>query len=223
MKESETAVAGVAFVDDGLCTEGAVAVEAFNVALDGGVGVVDDVMLEGFGDAVEGDGLVDGPVGEAGGRSEVGRVAAEETEMRVGVEATVANPATEEEVATAEEVGIGGRVAGEHGADLGLEFGGEGFVGVEGEDPSSGALLDREILLTGETLPGFEEEFGFEGGGDLEGAVGGAGVDDDDLVGELDAGEGPGQIGLFVERDDGYGQLRRHDGYLIFPATGAES
>ena len=223
VKEGEAGAAGVSFVDDGLRAEGAVAVEAFDVALYGGVGVVDDVMLESFGDAVQGNGLVNGAVGEAGGRSEVGGVAAEEAEVRVGVEASVANPATEEEIAAAEEVGVGGGLTGEYGADLDLELGGEGFVGVEGEDPGSGALLDREIFLTGEALPGFEEEFGFVRGGDLEGAVGGAGVDDDDLVGELDAREGAGQIGLFVERNDGYGQLRCHDGYLILPATGAES
>ena len=92
MKEGKAGATGVAFVDDGLCAEGAVAVEAFDVTLDGGVGVVDDVVLEGFGDAVEGDGLVDGAVGEAGGRSEVGGVAAKEAEMRIGVEATMANP-----------------------------------------------------------------------------------------------------------------------------------
>ncbi len=77
--------------------------------------------------------------------------------------------------------------------DLGLELGGEGFVGVEGEDPGAGALLDGEVFLSGEALPWFEEELGFEGGGDFEGAVCGAGVDDDDLVGELDAGEGAGE------------------------------
>jgi len=223
VKESEAGAAGVTFVDDGLRAECAVAVEAFDVTLDGGVGVVDDVVLEGFGDAVEGDGLVDGAVGEAGGRSEVGGVAAKEAEMRIGVEATVANPAAEEEVAAAEEVGIGGWAAREHRADFGLEFGGESFVGIEREDPGAGASFDGEVFLTSEALPGLEEEFGFEGGSDFEGAVGGAGVDDDDLVGELDAGEGAGQIGLFVERDDGYGQLRRHDGYLILPAMGAES
>jgi hypothetical protein len=36
VKESEAGGAGVAFVDDGLRAEGAVAVEALNVALDGG-------------------------------------------------------------------------------------------------------------------------------------------------------------------------------------------
>jgi hypothetical protein len=37
----------------------------------------------------------------------------------------------------------------------------------------------------------------------------------------LDASEGAGQVGLFVERDDGYGQLRRHDGYPILRGAGA--
>ena len=39
-----------------------------------------------------------------------------------------------------------------------LEFGGEGFVGVEGEDPGSGAALDGEVFLSGEALPGLEED-----------------------------------------------------------------
>jgi len=118
----------------------------------------------------------------------------------------VAYPAAEEKVAAAEEVGVDDGVAGEESADLGLEFGGELFVGVEAENPGAGAFFDGGVFLRGEALPWFEGEFGFEGGGDLKGAVGGAGVHDDDLVGELDAGEGAGQIGLFVERDDGYGK-----------------
>src|ERR1700761_1789246 len=146
VKKGEAGAAGGAFVDDGLSAEDALAVEAFDVALDGGVGVVDDVMLEGFGDAVEGDGFVDGAVGEAGWRSEVGGVATEEAEVGVGVEATVANPAAKEEVAAAKEVGIDGWVAGEHRADLGLEFGGESFVGVEREDPSAVASFDGEVF-----------------------------------------------------------------------------
>lgn len=167
VEEGETGVAGVALVDDELCAEGAVAVEAFDVALEGGVGVVDDVVFEGLGDAVECDGLVDGAVGEAGGRSEVGGVAAEEAEVGVGIEAAVTDPAAQEEIAAAEEVGVGGGRGGEESADLGLELGGEGFVGVEGEDPGAGTLLDGEVLLGGEALPGFEEELGLEFGGDL--------------------------------------------------------
>ena len=134
---------------------------------------------------------MDGAVGEAGGGGEVGGVAAEEAELGVGVEAAAADPAVEEEIAAAG----GGRrrpagLVGSRSADLGLEFGGELFVGVEREDPRAGAFFDGGVLLGGEALPGFREDFGVEGGGDLEGAVGGAGVDDDDFVGELDAGEG---------------------------------
>ena len=63
---------------------------------------------------------MDGAVGEAGRWSEVGRVTAEEAELRVGIEAAVANPAVEEEIAALEEEGVGRGVAGEQGADLGL-------------------------------------------------------------------------------------------------------
>jgi hypothetical protein len=51
-------------------------------------------------------------------------VATEEAELGVGVEAAAADPAIEEEIAPLEEEGVGRGVAGEQGADLGLEFGG---------------------------------------------------------------------------------------------------
>ena len=193
--------------DEEVGAEGAVAVHVLEVALEVGVGVVDDVVVEGLELAVEGDGLVDGTLGEAGGGGEVGGVAAEEAELGVGVEAAVANPAVEEEIAAADEVGVGRR--GWWGGAVrisSLELGGELFVGVEREDPGAGAFFDGGVLLGGEALPGLGEDFGVEGGGDLEGAVGGTGVDDDDFVGEVDAGEGAGEVLLFVEGDDGYGQ-----------------
>ena len=144
--------------------------------------------------ALEGDGLVDGAIAEAGGGGEVGEVAAEEAQLGVGVEAAVLDPAAEEEIAAADEVGVDRGLVGSRSADLGLELRGELFVGVEREDPGAGALFDGGVLLGGEALPGFGEDVGVEGGGDGEGAVGGAGVDDDDLVGELDAGEGAGEV-----------------------------
>ncbi len=94
------------------------------VALESGVGVVDEVGVQCLEVAGEGDGLVDGAVGEAGWRSEVGGVAAEEAEFGIGVETAAADPAIEEEIAALEEECVGGGVAGEQGADLGLEFGG---------------------------------------------------------------------------------------------------
>ena len=173
------------------------------VAFEGGVGVVDEVEVEGFGGAVEGDGLVDGALGEAG---EVGGVAAEEAELGVGVVAAVTDPAAEKEVAAAEKEGVEGRVGGQEGAELAAELGGELLVGVEREDPEAAALINGGVFLGGEALPRLGVDGGVEGAGDLDGAVGGAGVDDDDLVGELDAGEGAPEIGLLVVRDDGNGE-----------------
>ena len=115
---------------------------------------------------------MDGALGEADSGGEVGGVAAEEAELGIGVEAAVAQPAIEEEVAAAEEVGVCRRVAGEEGAYLYLELGGELFVGIEREDPLRGALLDGGVLLGGEALPGFGEYLDvLIGGGDFEGAI----------------------------------------------------
>ena len=143
-----------------------------DVTLEGGVGVVDEVGVESLEVAAEGDRLVDGTVGEAGGWCKVGGVTAEEAELRVGIEAAVANPAVEEEIAALEEEGVGRGVAGEQGADLGLEFGGELFVGVEREDPGAGAFLNSRVLLRGEALPRLGDDEGVKGAGNLKGAVG---------------------------------------------------
>ena len=84
------------------------------------------------------------------GTGEAYGVAAEEAEFGVGVEASVTHPAAEEEVAAFEEVGVCRGIRGEEGGDLGLELGGEFFVGVEREDPVSGAESDGCVLLGGE-------------------------------------------------------------------------
>ncbi len=204
--EGNDGAAGFAFGDEEFRTEGAVAVHVLEVALEGGVSVVDEVGVECLQIAGEGDGLVDGPVGKAGRWGEVCGVTAEEAELGVGIEAAIADPAVEEEIAALEEVGVCGGVAGEECPDLSLEFGAEFFVGVEREDPGPGALFDGRVFLRREALPGLGDDGGIEGAGDLEGAVGGARVEDDNLVGELDAQEGAGKVGLFVERDDGDGE-----------------
>jgi len=162
----------VPFVDDDLGTKGAVAIEALDVTFEGGIGVVDDIRVEGFDVAADGDGFMDRTIGEAGGWGEVGGVATEEAEVGIGIVAAVAHPATEEEVASAKEVGVGGGMTGEECVDLGLKFGGEGLVGVEGENPGTRTALDGEVFLSGEALPWFEEELGLEGGSDFKGAVG---------------------------------------------------
>lgn len=176
----------------------AVAVHVLQVGGERGVGVVEEVVPEGGGGAGGGDGLVDGAVGEG----EVGG-ATKEAEFGIGVEAAVADPAAEKEIAAFEQEGVGGRVGGKQGAELLLERGGELFVGVEGEDPDAAALAEGEVLLGGEALPGVVEDRGAEGLGDLDRAIGGAGVDDDDFLGPLNGGEGAGEVSFFVVGDEG--------------------
>ena len=208
--EREQIAAGALLGDQEAGAEGAVAVHVLEVALEGGVGVVDEVVIESFSASLEGDGFVYGTFGESGGGGEVGEITTEEAELGVRIISAAADPTAEEEIAAADEEGVDFGVGGQQEADLGLEFGGELFVGVEGEDPGAGTFFKGRVLLCREALPGLGEDFGVEGGGDGEGAVGGAGVNDDDLVGELDAGESSGEVLLFVEGDDGYGQCWCH-------------
>jgi hypothetical protein len=91
--EAEPGAAGLSFGDDDLSAQGAIAIHVLDVALNGGVGVVDEIGVKGLEVAVEGNGLMNGTIGEAGWRSEVGGVAAEEAELGIRVVATVANPA----------------------------------------------------------------------------------------------------------------------------------
>ena len=190
--------------------ERAVPVHVLDVGFQRRVGVVDQVVIERGAHAVEGDGLVDGAILELRRRGEVGGGAAEEAQFRIGIKAAVLDPAAEEEIAAAEVVGVGGRVRGQQVLDLSLELGAEFLIGVEREDPGSGALGDGGVLGYGEALPGFVEHLGVERAGDFDGAVGGGGVENDDLVGKLDAGQSAREIRLLILGDDGDGEsLRR--------------
>ena len=64
-------------------------------------------------------------------------------------------------------------------------------------------MLDGEIFLCGKAGPLADEDAGTKRAGNFNGSVGGAGVHDDDLVREGDAGEGTGEIAFFVTGDDG--------------------
>ena len=66
-----------------------------------GVGVVDEVAIEGGGFAPEGNRFVDGAIFELCG------AATEEAEFGVGVEATAFDPAAEEQVAAPDVEGVG--------------------------------------------------------------------------------------------------------------------
>ena len=93
-----------------------------------------------------------------------------------------------------------------------LDFAGQrGFdflVSIEREDPVAGGFLQCGILLGGESFPFFYEEFRMEGLGDLAGAIGRAGIDDDDFVRPRHALQRAREVGFLVLRDDDDGEAQ---------------
>src|SRR6185437_3145656 len=70
--ESEPGAACLSFVDHDLRAQSAVPVHVVDVAFDRGVGMVDQVVMKCLEVALEGDGLVDGPLRKPGSGGEVG-------------------------------------------------------------------------------------------------------------------------------------------------------
>ena len=111
--------------------------------------------------------------------TETGCAAAEEAELEVGVEAAVADPAAEVKIEAGDQVSVElGRASvragfgeGEQGTDLGLEFGGEDFVGIEEENPVGGAEVEGDVLLLTVASEGVVAGFCAEGLGYFQGAV----------------------------------------------------
>lgn len=190
--------------DDDLGPQRAVSVHVLDIALNGGIGMVDKIVLECVKCSVEGDGFVYGTFGEARRWSKVGGMTAEETQLGVRIVAAVTHPSLEKEVAPANHVSVSGRLTSQESSNLLLKLKCQLFVGIEGKNPRASAFLDSGVLLAGEALPLFEKDLGIKVLCDLDGAVGRTGVDDDDLIRELHAGEGAREIYFFVERNDRY-------------------
>lgn len=118
----------------------------------------------------------------------------------------MAHPAAEDEIEAWDGVGGERRLVLEEGADLGGEFGGDDFVGVDVEEPGVGAVVEGAVDLSAVAAPGLVEDGGAEATGDVEGGVGGTGVDEDDLVGPGDGFEGARNVLGFVHGNDGDGE-----------------
>lgn len=115
--EGDGGAADFAFGGDELADLGAVAVHVLEVEVQGGVSVVEHVSTEGAALAFELRSAV-----RADAFAEPGRAATEETQLVVGVEATVAHPAAKDEIAAGDPIGaVGGGVA--EGEDLPDAFG----------------------------------------------------------------------------------------------------
>ena len=86
----------------------------------------------------------------------------------------------------------------------GLDF----LVGIEREDPVAAGFLQCGVFLRGKSLPCFDEEFRMEGFGDLAGAIGRAGIDDDDFVRPRTLCKRAREVGFLVLRDDDDGEAQ---------------
>ena len=183
--EAPPGPAGLSFLDDDLGAEGAVAVHVLDVTLNGGVGVVDEIVLKRMEHTIEGDRLMHRSLGESCRRSKIGRVAPEQAKLRIRIVAAETHPAFEKQVAAANHVGVRFGFASQKSADLLLELEGELFVGIEGKNPGTGAFLDGRVFLAGKSLPRLNVNLGVESASDLDGPIGRSGVDDDHFVGKL--------------------------------------
>src|SRR6185369_12004139 len=86
------------------------------------------------------------------------------------------------------------------------------LVRIQAQNPIARGFVERGILLRGETFPGFDENFCAVRLRDLDGAVGRARIDDDDLAlsagnERLDAFERAAEVSFLVVGDEHDGEL----------------
>src|SRR6185437_10995287 len=92
--------------------------------------VMDDVVVQRGGRAIEGDGLMHRAVLETRRRGEVGGLAPKEAQFGIGIESAATYPPPEKKVAPADEVGVGGWVGGQQRANLALQFRTQLLIGI---------------------------------------------------------------------------------------------
>ena len=199
--EGNRAATGLALFDSELRHLVAIAIHVLEVEWQRRIRVMQQVAINATGwTVVEGRAVRAGLVGHASA------AATEEAKLAIRVEASVTHPAAENLVAAVDPEGLVLRCAAEQSLDAVLELVGEHFVGVEQEDPVGSAFVDRRVLLSSMTFEGLDEDLCVVATSDLESAIGGEGIDDDDLVGEAHGVECAWKIGLLVHGDHGDGE-----------------
>ena len=138
------------------------------------------------------------------------RAAPEETQFAVWVESAVPNPAAEVEVKPRNPVGAEFRLSAEQLLNLGLQFRGKNLIGVEQQRPIGSAKVKSNVLLFAVAAKRMVARLCAEGLSNLEGAVPGARIDNDNFVSPANALEGVRQIRLLVHGDHGNGQGLAH-------------
>lgn len=171
-------------------------------------GVAEGIVVEVAGEGNDLAGGFEAFVDFAAG--EMGAVAAEETGETIRIPIAVANPTAFVKNAAGHAV-AGNPGRGRIGFDAGdfvVEFGGKGFVGIDAEDPVVRSAGKDGVFLGDVALPGLVFETGIVGAGDFGGAVGAAGIENDDFVGEAaKRGEAAVEVVLFVEGDEAEGDF----------------
>jgi hypothetical protein len=185
---------------------------AFGIhALRGERGIFFDV---GFVFSEGADGVVEKIAGELAGRAgelqrfvddagEFRGIAAVQAALEIGIPAGVLDPGAEILGAARDFVdfviGLAFFPLEEREVEIAAEF----FVGVHRENPVVGGGFGGEVFLLAVVGPVVNDEICAVFAGDFFGAIGAAGVDDDDFVGDAgEGGEGAGEIGFFVEGDE---------------------
>lgn len=184
-----------------------IVIHVADVAVERGVGVVDEIACEAAGRAVEFCILMY----QAG--FELRRPAAKKAKFGVGVKASAAHEPSEEHVAARNEVTVMGGPTADHIFDIALELGRDFFVGVQTQDPVACGFLQRRIFLCGVAFPRLDPDLSAIACGDFDRAVCGTGIDDNDFVSPLYAFERARQVRFFVERNDDDGE--RHEEMVI--------
>src|SRR5271167_916543 len=115
--------------DRHLCSQRRVAVHVVEVAIERGIGVVQKMVLQSCGGAVQANVFVDQPI------LELAHPTAKKTQLGIRIEATMANPAAEEEVLAGHPEARHFRIRNQCHPDLLRQCGLDLFVGVEREHP----------------------------------------------------------------------------------------
>lgn len=206
---------------DHFCSERRVTVHVAKVVGEGWVAAMNYVGPYRENDALDFQRFMDGTLLESS------KTSSKEPQLRVWPKTAMLDPSTEEMISsmktkTIECSGIGllaaiaieyveifiDRKASRRFGQFTAEF----LVRIQTQNPVAGRFVDGRVFLCRKSLPFFDEDFRAKRLRDLDGAVGRAGIDDDDLAfafGDewLHARESASNVGFFVMRDDDDGKL----------------
>jgi len=102
--------------------------------------------------------------------------------------------------------------AGQHFANLLGQFGRNDFVGIEQQNPITGAVVDGDVLLLAVTRERLvDENLRSERFGNRSRAIRGAAIDDRNLIGPSHTREGARQVRLFIFGDHRDRESLRHE------------